>query len=419
MNIDFDPMRRADLASPFATYQRLRNEAPVYWASGSEVFCISRYEDVAFVLTKPQLFSSTGFYDTIMAQRWQGLGWRDVFEMARLLVRSRMNPLQFKSGLESLILVDPPRHGELRGIVNRGFTPRRIAVWEDRTREISRECLEPLRRGQPFDIVEQLSIPLPVTVIAEMLGIEKDRHHDFKRWSDEIVSGATGSGSLASFLKAMGELHAYLRPIIAERRKNPADDMISVLVDPSNDETLDPQGMAQFVILLLIAGNETTTNLLGNAVTALLQNPEQLSLVQQDLSLVPALVEETFRYDSPLQMVFRRVMEDTELAGTMLPKGSSVCALLGSANRDERQFADADRFDLQRDARRHLALGKGVHFCLGAPLGRLEARITLEELVPLLDPGSVVETDPPMIDSFAVRGRSRVLLQAAEQRETA
>jgi cytochrome P450 len=171
--------------------------------------------------------------------------------------------------------------------------------------------------------------------------------------------------------------------------------------------------MVQFVILLLIAGNETTTNLLGNAVTALLRNPNQLALVRDDPSLVPALVEETLRYESPLQMVFRKVMEDTEIRGTALPKGSSVCALLGSANRDERQFPDPDRFDLQRDARRHVALGKGIHFCLGAPLGRLEARVALEELVPLLDERDSVELDPPMIDSYIVRGRSRLLFDEA------
>jgi cytochrome P450 len=322
-----------------------------------------------------------------------------------------MSPLEFKSGLESVILVDPPRHGELRGILNRAFTPRRISVWEERTREITSECLAPLRRGESFDIVEQFSIPLPVTVIAEMLGVEPERQADFKRWSDEIVAGASGSGTLADFLKAMGQLHAYLRPIVAERRSHPADDMISVLVDPGNDETLDTKGMVQFVILLLIAGNETTTNLLGNAVTALLRNPDQLALVRDDPSLVPALVEETLRYESPLQMVFRKVMEDTEIRGAKLPKGSSVCALLGSANRDERQFSDPDRFDLQRDARRHVALGKGIHFCLGAPLGRLEARVALEELVPLLDVRDSVESDPPMIDSYIVRGRSRVLFQ--------
>lgn len=417
MSIDFEPMRCADLANPFATYRRLRDEAPVHWAPEARVFCVSRYEDVSYVLTNPNLFSSTGFLDVMIADRWKNLGWRELFEMARLMVRARMNPLDFKSGLDSLILVDPPRHGELRGIVNRGFTPRRISIWEERARQLANDCLEPLRRGESFDIVEQLSIPLPVTVIAEMLGVEPERQHDFKRWSDELVSGASGSGTLAEFLKAMGELHAYLRPIIAERRRHPADDMISVLVDPGNDQTLDTPGMVQFVILLLVAGNETTTNLVGNAVAALLRNPDQLALVRDDLSLVPAVVEETFRYESPLQMVFRRVMADTEIAGTKLKKGSSVCALLGSANRDERQFPDPDRFDVQRDARRHLALGKGIHFCLGAPLGRLEARVALEELIPLLEGSNAVERDPPMIDSYVVRGRSRLLFTKRTIRE--
>lgn len=419
MTIDFDPMRNLGVADPFPTYKRLRDEAPVHWAPASGVFCISRYEDVAHVFANPNLFSSTGFFDKMIESRWERLGWRDFFEMARLVVRARMNPLEFKSGLDSLILVDPPRHGELRAIVNRGFTPRRIAIWEQRARELARQCIAPLGRSDSFDVVDQLAIPLPVTIIAEMLGVEAERHADFKRWSADLVSGASGSGTLAEFLRAMGEVHAYLRPIIAERRRNPEDDMISVLVDPKNEETLDTKGMIMFTILLLVAGNETTTNLIGNATNALLRSPDQLARAQDDLSLVPAVIEEALRYESPVQMVFRAVTQDAELHGTTFPKGSAVCALTGSANRDDRQFPDADRFDILRDSKRHLGFGKGVHFCLGASLARLEGRVALEELIPQLDAAQAPEQDPPLVDSYAVRGRAELVLRPGRVRTAA
>jgi cytochrome P450 len=183
---------------------------------------------------------------------------------------------------------------------------------------------------------------------------------------------------------------------------------VSVLVDPSQDGVLDELDVVNFVVLLLVAGNETTTNLIGNAVHALLEHPEQLARVASDPSLVPSLIEETLRYDAPIQLLFRTASCDTELAGKRIPKGSVVVPLLGSANRDERVFDAPERFDVSRDAKGHLAFGLGVHFCLGSALARLEARVALEALVPLLaecEPGQI---DSPFVDSFLVRGRTHL-----------
>jgi len=200
---------------------------------------------------------------------------------------------------------------------------------------------------------------------------------------------------------------------VAARKAEPRDDLISLLVDPSRGETLDQSAVMQFVLLLLIAGNETTTNLIGNAVVALLENPDQLERVADDPDLIPNLIEETIRYDGPVQFVMRRATRDVEVAGATIPADARVCILLGSANRDERRFDDPDRFDVGRDARGHVGFGFGLHFCLGASLARLEAEAALRALVPELPRLRPEQARHEMIDSVLVRGRARIALRPA------
>jgi cytochrome P450 len=306
----------------------------------------------------------------------------------------------------------------MRAIVNRGFSPRRIAAWEPRVRALVAERLDALGRGESFDLMRDLAIPLPVSVIAEMLGVEPERHADFKGWSDAVIHFSTGSGRADrysdAFVDAMTGLIRYLRGVARERRQRPADDLISTLVTSQEGEVgLSDYEVVLFVTLLLVAGNETTTNLIGNAVNALLDHPEQLERVVDDPSLVPALIEETLRYDSPVQLVFRNTTRETEIAGTRIPEGAWVVPILGSANRDERRFEDPDRFDVGRNPQGHFGFGFGRHFCLGASLARLEARATLEALVPLLADFRKCQTVPERIDSFLVRGPSRLELKPA------
>jgi len=241
-------------------------------------------------------------------------------------------------------------------------------------------------------------------------GADPQQRADFKRWSDSLVavmSGAARSNPLESgHLHELAELYAHLRTVIAERRRAPADDLLSVLVDPSQDGVLDAIDVTQFVVLLLVAGNETTTNLIGNAVNALLDHPEVLAKVARRPDLVPGLVEEALRFDAPVQMVFRTATRATEVAGTPIPTGATVAVLLGAANRDERVFEAPDRFDPERDARAHLGFGSGAHFCLGAALARLESRVALEALVPELAACKREGPAPPLVDSFLVRGRA-------------
>jgi cytochrome P450 len=242
-----------------------------------------------------------------------------------------------------------------------------------------------------------------------MLGVEPDRFDDFKRWSDGLIAGTTGStrdDPLASGLAAsMRELLLYIQGVIEERRARPRDDLISVLLTAEGEGSLSTFEVAMFVVLLLVAGNETTTNLIGNATSALLQHPEQLARVAADPKLIPNVLEETLRWDSPVQFVLRRTCEDVEVAGTRLPRDQYVVVILGSANRDERQRGPrAGEFDIGRSTQGHLAFGFGNHFCLGASLARLEARVALETLIEHLPHCERSDDRVEQIDSFLLRG---------------
>jgi cytochrome P450 len=413
MSVEYDPFSAAFRADPYPVFAELRVHDPVHWAPGSQMFCVSRYHDAVFVLKHPELFSSDAMHDVLMNFDAGGFTPRYVLFLLGFLLRTRINPLAIQK-TPNLVSLDPPRHDALRSIVNRGFTPRGIATWESRVRQIVSEQLRDLDRREPFDVVDDLAIPLPVAIISEMLGVEAERRADFKRWSDAVISMISGAARQNPFesglLDVFAELFSYLRAAVRARRKEPRDDLISALVDPSKDGVLSELEMVQFVTLLLVAGNETTTNLIGNAVNALLEHPEALERVAADPALVPALIEETLRYDAPIQLVFRRATEDVEIAGTSVAKGARLAVLLASANRDAARFEKADGFDLDRDARGHLGFGLGVHFCLGASLARLEARAALEALVPELPRFKSVGSRSEMIDSFLVRGRRHLYL---------
>ena len=415
--MDWSPYSDRWRDDPYPMYRELRDRAPLHYSPDSNTWTVSRYDDVVAVLKDTETFSSktrggqmeSAVNDLSLAAKLQ--------LFARFVSRMRAAPWTMRRS-RMLIQEDGAVHLRMRDLVNRGFTPRQIKRLEPRIRELVAGCLSELARKPEFDLVRELNIPLPVTVIAEMLGVEPEKRHVFKHWSDTIISGATGSGIAnpleSGVLDAMAELRAYLRPIVRERRRRPDDDLISILVAARVDgEGLTDYEIFLFVLLLLVAGNETTTNLLGNAVDALLAHPDQLARVSADPRLVPGLVEETLRYDGPVQFLTRRTTRELELYGQRIPPQASVVALLGSANRDERRFADPDRFDVGRDARGHVAFGFGAHFCLGASLARLEAKAALEALVPELPRLARVRPEREFLDSYLIRGRARLDLRVA------
>jgi cytochrome P450 len=421
--VAFDPFNSAQRENPYPAYAQLRRHAPVYRVESSGVWVVSRYADVLFALRRPELFSSRAMMNMLAMGFGMGPGNRnigmgfsgaDAARFAELALKLPFGISEFLTS-RSLIAADPPVHGPMRSLVNRGFTPRKIAALEPRIREIARAALDAVEAKGELDLVEDLAVPLPVTVIAELLGVEPERRADFKRWSDAIVAGVTGAAAglrPENLLETLTELAEYVTRTLEDRRTRPRDDLISALLRAEEGETaLTPVEIMGFTLLLLVAGNETTTNLIGNAVLALLAHPSELERVEQHAALVPALVEEVLRYDAPVQFVFRTATSDVELAGVRIPAGATVMPLIGSANRDDAQFPDGERFDVARNPQGHLGFGFGIHFCLGASLARLEARVALEELFGRFRGLERTQSEVEHIDSFLVRGPRRLPLR--------
>jgi len=385
MAVRLNPLDPDFLADPYPTYARLRDEAPVYRHPGGFV-AVSGYADVQTVLRTPEVFSS----------RAMGGG----------PVRVR-DPESMPLGPGSLISLDPPEHGRLRGIVSRGFTPRRIADLEPHALAVVDELFAKFRHAGACDLVSTVSAPLPVTMIAELLGLDPERRDDFKRWSNALIVESTRPGSrdrMPELMSMMRAFRSYLLTVIDARREAPADDLVSVLVHAEEaDGALDAVEVLSLAALLLAAGSETTTNLIGNAVLALLDRPEMLDAVARDPSRIPAVLEETLRWDSPVQLLMRATTQVTELGGVEIGRGTLVMVLIGAANRDSEQFPDGERFDPERTAAGHLGFGFGNHFCLGAALARLEARVALERILADL-PELKLAAPAERHGSFLVRG---------------
>ena len=408
---DFAPYSDDWKSDPYPIYREMRDTAPVYFATHSSSWCVFRYDDVEHVLKTPEVFSS----DTRRVRR----------KSSREILSELQTALRMSSALRvlpttlarsrMLILESGTRHREMRQLLNRGFKPRNLREWEKRIQELVAGCIDELNLGDRFDLVSQLALPLPTIVIAEMLGVEVGRRNDFKHWCDSILAGVVplaSSDRRAAMLGAMRELKRYLMPLAAERRTAPKDDLLSILVEAQEGEAaLSDHELFMFALLLLIGGNETTTNLIANAVDALLAHPSQARGLAADPTRVPRAIEETLRFDSPVQYVARVATRDVELRGQRISKGGEIVAFLGSANRDERRFADPDRFDPERDARGHLGFGHGAHFCLGASLARLEANTALSALAPELPHLSRVTPKVELVLNNAARGRERLELQ--------
>lgn len=306
----------------------------------------------------------------------------------------------------SLIGQDPPIHTGLRNIVNRGFTPRRIADLEEGIRARVEALVDALSGRDEIELVRDLAAPLPVMVIAELLGLDPDQHAQFKRWADDMIVGSSGRDvAEAEVDQSVAELRSFLEGAIEKCRAHPGDDLISVLVHAEEDGgVLNAPQVLNFVQLLLAAGSETTTNLLGSAIYHGLRHPPQWSEVRRNPALVSSLLEETIRFDSPVQLVMRLVTEDAEIGGGKVPADARVFVLLGSANRDPAQFPDPDRFDIHRSTTGHLGFGLGTHFCLGASLARLQARLAVEALLTRLPGLALLGESVEHHGSFLVRG---------------
>lgn len=391
---DYNPLSAVVQGNPYPYYELLREKAPVHFHEPLGWYVVSRYEDVVAITRNPAVFSSS----------------RDILRPERITELEREAPLTLRSILRGVLIAeDPPIHTKTRGLVSRAFTPKRVAELEPRIRQIARELIAQLPRSGEFDLIKDLAEPLPIIVIAEMLGVEPERRHDFKRWSDDVVASFQAIArheEMADIERSTREMQDYMARALESRRQQPREDLMQALLDNGVREgVLSEEEAGSFCRLLLVAGNETTTNLLGNGMRALLDTPEQLERLVREPALIPNAVEEMLRYDSAAQALFRKTTQEVVVAGTRIPAGATLLLLFGSANRDPRKFPQPDRFDVTRDISGQVAFGHGIHFCLGAPLARLEARVTLEELLTpdrrlSLAPGQQVQN----VNSFAIRG---------------
>lgn len=391
-------------SDPYPYYAYLRSDGGIHKEEPFGLWVVSRYEDVVHVLKNPQIFSSAAM---------GALSSGAVSAAGRSVSSGAERTL---SEAKSLIATDPPDHERMRHIVNRGFTPRRVAELESRVREIAEEMVDQILPSGSMELVHDVSVPVPVRVIAEMLGVPAERYREFRRWSDAMVSSISSTQTEVdkeSLAEARRELVEFLTEVAEERRKNLKDDLFSTLVRAEQEEgVLSHAEVVSFGLLLLVAGNETTTNLIGNAMVALLDNPDQLERVQKDPKLISKVVEETVRFNTPVQALLRQPTEDVILAGQKISAGERMFVLFASANRDEQQFPEPDRFDIDRDTRGHVGFGFGIHFCLGASLARLEARVTLETILSRCRNLRRDECEPiEWVDSFLLRGPRKLMLR--------
>jgi cytochrome P450 len=360
----FNPIDPSFRDNPYPHYPALLSGPPRKFNVFIPTTLVARYDDCLAVLRDHEHFSSR---PPAMLQQ----------------LRAEFGPF---AGATTMLDSDPPVHTRLRRLVSRVFTPRRIKDIEPRIQAIAKELLDRIAREGNFDLMDEFAGPLPVIVIAEMLGVPPEEHAQFKTWSNQIIEGGRGSfrgTAPGEQVKATSqELRAYLANQIERRRREPGDDLITALVQ-AHDEggTLAADELLAFVVLLLLAGNETTTNLIGNGTLALMRHPDQLARLRGDLSLMPAAIDEMLRFDSPVQSTVRTCAIEANVGGTDVAAGELVFVILAAANHDPAKFEDPDAFDVARTPNDHVAFGEGIHFCLGANLARLEGAIAIASML--------------------------------------
>ena len=418
-SIRFEPFEQAGRDRLFETYEVLRNEAPVYHTE-SGYWVVSRYEDVKKVLLSPERFSSAAQQDEAFGLSTTLDPNADPEAMGKLMAIVSAIPVDVGELLQSRIIIgaDAPDHTRIRRIVVRGFTPKRIARYEEKVKEIIAERIAGIESATEFELVSQLAEPLPVQMIGDILGVAPADRHLIRDWSDKSTRACLGEtrGTLeatAMLMEVLRDFGQYFVGQIESRRTQPTDDLISTLVRAEESETLTTTEAVMFLLAVMEAGMETSTSLIGNLILGLVQNPEQLRLLQEDPSLAENAVEEAGRRWSPVQFFFRPATGDQELCGVTIPDGETVMLLIGAANTDPRHFGPtADDFDVRRDTSSVLTFGTGPHFCLGAALGRLELRNTLTALLPHLSRFELADEPLELQASCLAYGYERILLKA-------
>ncbi|HTJ44947.1 MAG TPA: cytochrome P450 [Kofleriaceae bacterium] len=366
MHDPFDLTQPAALADPFPIYKRLRDEDPVHWSDSYGGWIVTRYDDVARCLKDPRM----------SARRAEAMWDRMPPEL-----RAATVPLQRAFSLW-MLMMDPPDHTRIRSLVSRAFAPSLVQGLAPRIRAIVDETLAGV--GADFDLIKDVAQPIPAIVIAELLGVDPADHARFKQWSDDLAMMELGPRGFGQAQTSMIEMTEYLRAVLDERRRAPRADLLSQLLAAEEaGQFLGEEELLANCVLILFAGHETTTNLIGNGILELARHPEQLARLRAEPELVEPAVEELLRFHGPIQRVRRSVKEAFELGGKPLATGDAVWLMIGAANRDPSVFEDPDTLDLRRRPTRHLTFGLGPHFCVGAALARVEGPIVLRALLEL------------------------------------
>jgi cytochrome P450 len=398
--VGFDPPDVGFIAEPYPVYAALRDAGPIHYFDGTTQWIVPRYEDV----------------DGLLRDRWFG---RTYHHMATHEEMGRPDEPEWHGPFWTLIRagildMEPPDHTRVRKLVSKAFTPRRVEGLRPFVQRIMDGLVDEVRGSGEFDLIKRIGEPLPVTVIAELLGVPEADRHLLRPWSAEICRmyelNPTDEDARAA-VAASEEFSAYLRDLSRERRGRPADDLVSALTQVVEEgDRLTEQELIGTCVLILNAGHEATVNVTGNGWWALFRNPAELERLRTDLSLVPTAVEELMRYDTPLQMFERWVLEDVELHGQKVAKGQELALLFGSANHDPQVFDRPDALDVGREPNPHMSFGAGIHFCLGAPLARVELQASFSTLLRRL-PAMEVVAEPRWKPNYIIRGLRELIVR--------
>lgn len=388
--MQFSPMDPKFQQNPYPFYDELREKAPVLWSEALQGYCISAYDDIVTVLSEPEFYSSSKFWPILLGE----------YDPA--------------PEVQPMISLDPPDHLRTRTLAQKAFLPRELKKLQEKIEAICDDLIEhacSVNEDNSFDMTEDFAWLFPVSVIAEMLSIDKSKRREFKTWVDDLLAASNRAiyddERLAEIKKSSDGLRAYFENIVDERTENPGDDMISSFIKAEVDgDRLSKIEVINLSILLLIGGVETTSNLLGGLFAYYHDHPEDFAAARADRSLVPQLLEEQLRFNSPVQSLFRHTNSEVELSGVKIPANSLVMPMLGSANRDPKKFPNPNKFDLSRDTRGYMTFGGGPHFCMGSYLSKFEAAIAVNKLFDrfkILEPIQATE-EVEWIDSYFARG---------------
>ena len=387
------------LADPYPVYDRLRQNDPIYWSAENSYWILTRYADIAQLISNPQLSSNRiGAHAGRMPDQ----------------VKAHFRPF-FTAVSSWMLMIDPPDHTRLRGLVNKAFTPRVVENMRGLVQQLVDDMIESVKDQGRMDVMTDLANPLPATVIAEMLGVPGSDQKQFKAWSDDISMALAGIDSARSkeellalyelAQKSYLDLAAYFADKVATLRQKPQENLLSALVQAEEQgDRLTEEELFANCVLLMIAGHETTTNLIGNGVLALLKNPGEQEKLRERTELIVPAIEELLRYDSPVQKMGRVALADIPVNGQEIKQGQLVCFSFGAANRDPEHFPSPERLDLARQPNRHLAFGHGLHYCVGAALARVEGQIAIRTIFQRLPGLRLASENLEWNRNFTLRG---------------